>query len=234
MDNGTKESASSVPASERGGERERFEAWAKIEGLFVCDGYYSDPYTVARWEAWQARAASPQTAPQEPVACWLIERGQQENHAPTVWLTADWEWTQDANKAIKFETAKDAAEHVATKHPHPFNNPTSKRFWPHSITEHMWLDAAAALQRLAEDGYGGRHGFDRAIDDDHPATRAHAPPRAPAGDKALLRDAARYRWILEQAVLTDEIFRYLDSKERHVSNAIDSALALTGADDDGR
>lgn len=39
------------------------------------------------------------------------------------------------------------------------------------------------------------------------------------------KDAGRYRWILKQAQITDFIFRVLNSKERHVSNAIDAAIA---------
>jgi hypothetical protein len=38
------------------------------------------------------------------------------------------------------------------------------------------------------------------------------------------KDAQRYRWILEQAAITDHIFWYLQSRERHVSNAIDEAI----------
>lgn len=36
-------------------------------------------------------------------------------------------------------------------------------------------------------------------------------------------DAERYRWILHQAPITDFIFVFTKSKERHVSNAIDTA-----------
>jgi len=36
-------------------------------------------------------------------------------------------------------------------------------------------------------------------------------------------DAERYRWILHQAPITDFIFRFTKSNERHVSNAIDAA-----------
>lgn len=39
------------------------------------------------------------------------------------------------------------------------------------------------------------------------------------------KDAGRYRWILKRAQITDFIFRGLNSKERHVSNAIDAAIA---------
>jgi len=35
-------------------------------------------------------------------------------------------------------------------------------------------------------------------------------------------DAERYKWILSQAKITDFIFAYTKSKERHISNAIDT------------
>ena len=37
------------------------------------------------------------------------------------------------------------------------------------------------------------------------------------------QDALRYRWVLTKAVITDFIFQFLKSPERHVSNAIDAA-----------
>lgn len=43
--------------------------------------------------------------------------------------------------------------------------------------------------------------------------------------EALRVDAERYWWILTQAAVTDFIFKYLKSRERHVSNAIDAARA---------
>lgn len=62
-----------------------------------------------------------------------------------------------------------------------------------------------------------------------------SPSNATFGDEAdailalpefqeLMRDAKRYRWILHQAKITDFIFKYLESPERHVSNAIDAAM----------
>lgn len=43
-------------------------------------------------------------------------------------------------------------------------------------------------------------------------------------EDALQKDAERYRWILHQAKITDFIFAYTKSDERHVSNAIDDAM----------
>lgn len=43
-------------------------------------------------------------------------------------------------------------------------------------------------------------------------------------EDALRKDAERYRWILHQAKITDFIFAYTKSDERHVSNAIDDAM----------
>lgn len=50
---------------------------------------------------------------------WLIERGQPEGQAPTVWLDTstqrpDWygDWTQDANQATKFPTRESAEWHI--------------------------------------------------------------------------------------------------------------------------
>jgi hypothetical protein len=45
-----------------------------------------------------------------------------------------------------------------------------------------------------------------------------------AENAELRKDAERYRWILHQSKITDMIFEYTDSRERHVSNAIDQAL----------
>ncbi len=44
-----------------------------------------------------------------------------------------------------------------------------------------------------------------------------------AREAALRKDAERYRWILQQAKITDMIFEYTGYQERHVSNAIDAA-----------
>lgn len=44
-------------------------------------------------------------------------------------------------------------------------------------------------------------------------------------NRELQKDAGRYRWILQQAKITDFIFAYTKSDERHVSNAIDATIA---------
>jgi hypothetical protein len=40
----------------------------------------------------------------------------------------------------------------------------------------------------------------------------------------LSYNSDRYLWVLSQAEITDFIFAYLKSDERHVSNAIDAAM----------
>ena len=46
-----------------------------------------------------------------------------------------------------------------------------------------------------------------------------------------MKDAERYNWILHQAKITDFIFSYLKSNERHISNAIDTAIAKEKKDE---
>ena len=41
---------------------------------------------------------------------------------------------------------------------------------------------------------------------------------------AAVRNSERYTWILHRGAITDFIFKYLNSAERHVSNAIDAAI----------
>ena len=58
----------------------------------------------------------PEYVPKEQL-CWLIERGQALNHAPTVWWTADesigWGgWTDDPHKAMKYTRRADAEKVV--------------------------------------------------------------------------------------------------------------------------
>ncbi len=72
---------------------------------------------------------------------WLVERGQSENQAPTVWWTGDesigWGgWSPDANLAERFET-KEAADAVIHLHSRPVVRDPSEA-WGHA-TEHVWL-----------------------------------------------------------------------------------------------
>ncbi len=70
------------------------------------------------------------------VTAWLIERGQREHSAPTVWLNADTgEWEIDANKATKFpsdKAARDAAEDLDWTRTSLHREPS------YSITEHVF------------------------------------------------------------------------------------------------
>jgi len=94
--------------------------------------------TISRIDALLAQSKA---AP-ESKCVWLIERGQQENHSPTIWWrAAAWEslpyagqWTEDANQARHFLTA-DEAHHCALVH--------VKHFF--RIVEHVFLKAAPQI-----------------------------------------------------------------------------------------
>jgi len=101
--------------------------------------------TISRIDALLAQSKA---AP-ESKCVWLIERGQQENHSPTIWWrAAAWEslpyagqWTEDANQARHFLTA-DEAHHCALVHvKHSFR-----------IVEHVFLKAAPQITESARAG----------------------------------------------------------------------------------
>ena len=74
----------------------------------------------------------------ENVSAWLIERGQAERQAPTVWWTGDTQigwggWSPDPNLAQRF-ASKEAAEAVIFAH----SRPVGGHVWGRA-TEHMWV-----------------------------------------------------------------------------------------------
>lgn len=64
--------------------------------------------------------------------------------------------------------------------------------------------------------------FTRQLERELAAERERADRNQADADREH-EDAERYRWILHQAPITDFIFVFTKSKERHVSNAIDAA-----------
>lgn len=91
---------------------------------------------------WQALLAVAQVPAQHETA-WLIERGQPEKQVPTVWW-ADrkrWglahmdEWTEDANKAARFDTREAAEAVIGAK----FTPPASRGGPSARAVEHGWI-----------------------------------------------------------------------------------------------
>lgn len=82
-----------------------------------------------------APSALSSTAPQSDSVCWLLERGQAVGHAPTVWLKADNEWTEDAAQARKF-TSKAEAEQEADRLFGRFTGDGTRRC---IATEHVFI-----------------------------------------------------------------------------------------------
>jgi hypothetical protein len=80
--------------------------------------------------------------PADDVA-WLIERGQSEGQAPTIWWTGeagDYPWTEDANKARRFTTKADADAAILERSHFPN---MWKRYPPFGrATEHVWMASA--------------------------------------------------------------------------------------------
>lgn len=70
-----------------------------------------------------------------PETAWLIERGQSENHAPTVWFVEGHEWTTDANLAARFAMEADADDYIRRFISAHAAHPTAR------ATEHVFLPA---------------------------------------------------------------------------------------------
>ena len=78
-------------------------------------------------------------------------------------------------------------------------------------------------------GYGGRICMCQIVKQD-----VYIPPFVPneieilrqqlSEEQSYKADAERYRWIIRQADITDFIFCFVKSDERHVNNAIDQAM----------
>jgi len=93
----------------------------------------------ARAEIERLRATPPAAKPDEAEevggeSLWLIERGQSENQAPTVWWCGpgDHDFTEDANKAIRFRKWGDAAEKLEQVG-------YGKKYVFGRVTEHVFL-----------------------------------------------------------------------------------------------
>jgi hypothetical protein len=76
--------------------------------------------------------------PKEIQAVWLVERGQSENHTPTVWCATAQEtsvitWVTDANFATSFATKADAESFIFGRLTHPTRGPSAR------ATEHKWF-----------------------------------------------------------------------------------------------
>lgn len=72
--------------------------------------------------------------PERTASVYLIERAQPERQFPTMWWTHDLEWTEDVNKATRFDTRIEAEamleKHSGIKGVHPaFGH----------VTEHVWM-----------------------------------------------------------------------------------------------
>lgn len=74
-------------------------------------------------------------------SAWLIERGQSENHVPTVWWIAgpnnEWrdgeKWTTDASQATKYATRR-SAQSIIERLFTTFDGASAR------ATEHVWLE----------------------------------------------------------------------------------------------
>lgn len=205
-------------------EQERKEFEAAIENQYSRDSsvvgdkrIYTSPLTRAAlfgWQAARSRQAAPQAAPEPGEVAFLIERGQAQKHAPTVWATPDRDWTQDANKAKRFKTRDEAYMFAEGDEKHwLWSKPGDEAKYgkSYAITEHSWLDAAPqpgvhsagpsyklrlAIEgllhylkswgRLPEGGAAVLKNADEAWADF--ATPAPEPPAAPAGFVMVPRD----------------------------------------------
>lgn len=56
---------------------------------------------------------------------WLVERGQSENHFPTVWWVEGHSWTEKAHEATRFATRDEAHEQVLRMSAH-ISRPSSR------------------------------------------------------------------------------------------------------------
>jgi hypothetical protein len=73
--------------------------------------------------------------PERTAAIYLIERSQPEGQFPTMWWMHALEWTEDANKATRFDT-RTAAEAMLEKHS---GIKGVHRAFGH-VTPHLWLN----------------------------------------------------------------------------------------------
>lgn len=86
----------------------------------------------------------PMTAPEPrpsvpPDRDWLIERGQPERQSPTVWWCGNQDWSEDANKAVRFESKESAEAVIASRTAYVGKAPFGR------ATSHIWLAVASPL-----------------------------------------------------------------------------------------
>lgn len=132
---------------------------------------------------------------------WLIERGQQENHTPTVWYVGHSEhpedamyggrWTENANRAVNFLTRQECETAIFNEFARYKNDP---RVNCHA-SEHVFLSRsetpAAPVDDLVE---RLRKRTKKCVDEQAGAVWNMPDPDCPMCDNGKLRDPTKEHW----------------------------------------
>lgn len=90
---------------------------------------------------------------------WLIERGQQVNHFPTVWLQGADKlgsptWTEDASRAMRFNDKQSAEAHAYKTSGKGLYTVTSHKFIDASLPTNGGTERRVAQRRIKDTGRG--------------------------------------------------------------------------------